>query len=59
MPKKKAAAKNDPDSLKDAGNKAFEKNNYTDAVKYYTQAIEITLQTPNHVYFANRANAYL
>ena len=25
----------------------------------YTQAIEISIQTPNHIYFANRANAYL
>ena len=33
--------------------------NFEEAVKCYTVAIEITLETPNHVYFANRANAQL
>ena len=60
MPRKKNQAKqNDPDSIKDAGNKAFMAKNFEEAVKCYTVAIEITLETPNHVYFANRANAQL
>ena len=59
---KKGKAKKDssnPESLKEAGNKAFLSKNYEEAVKHYTLAIEITMETPNHIYFANRANAYL
>ena len=36
MPKKKGASKKDPDSLKDAGNRAFGQNNYKEAINYYT-----------------------
>ena len=56
---KKKQTKNNPDSLKEAGNKAFMNKNYEEAVKQYTMAIEITLDKPNHIYFANRANAEL
>ena len=56
---KKKPAKSNPDSLKEAGNKAFANKNYEEAVKQYTMAIEITLEKPNHIYFANRANAEL
>ena len=59
MGKKKPASKNNPEALKEAGNKAFINQNYPEAVKQYTLAIEITLEKPNHVYFSNRANAYL
>ena len=60
MPKKKNQTnKNDPDAIKDAGNKAFMAKNYDEAIKCYTVAIEITLEKPNHIYFANRANAQL
>lgn len=51
--------KNNPDTLKEAGNKAFANKNYEEAVKQYTMAIEITLEKPNHIYYANRANAEL
>ena len=47
------------EQIKEAGNKAFLAKNYQEAVEMYTQAIEISLQTPNHIYYANRANAYL
>ena len=60
MPKnKKAVNKNDPDALKDAGNKAFANKNFEEAIKQYTLAIEITLDKPNHIFYANRANAQL
>lgn len=58
MPKKKAKVNtSNPESIKEAGNKAFLAKDYEEAVKQYTMAIEITLETPNHIYFANRANA--
>lgn len=56
MGKKKVINKNNPDAFKEAGNKAFAAKNFDEAIKHYTAAIEIT---PNHIYFANRANAYL
>ena len=59
MGKKKTTQKSNPDSLKEAGNKAFANKNYEEAVRQYTQAIEITIEKPNHIYFANRANAEL
>lgn len=59
MGKKKPAKTNNPDALKEAGNKAFAQKNYQEAVKQYTMAIEISQESPNHIYFANRANAYL
>jgi len=43
MPKNKKPNKNNPDSLKEAGNRAFASGNYQEAVKQYTMAIEITL----------------
>jgi hypothetical protein len=43
MPKKKII-KNNPDALKEAGNKSFAAGNFTDAIKQYTMAIEITLE---------------
>ena len=34
-------------------------NNYEEAINQYTRAIEISKANPNHIYYANRANAYL
>ena len=59
MGKKKVINKNNPDALKEAGNKAFMAGNFEEAVKQFTMAIEITIETPNHIYFANRANCFL
>ena len=56
MGKKKAVSKTNPDALKEAGNKAFGLGSFEEAIKFYTQAIELA---QNHVYYANRANAYL
>jgi tetratricopeptide (TPR) repeat protein len=56
MGKKKAVSKNNPDALKEAGNKAFQLGSFEEAIKLYTQAIEVQ---DNHIYYANRANAYL
>lgn len=58
MPKKKVN-KNNPDALKEAGNKAFACGNFQEAIKQYTMAIEITIEQPNHIFYANRANCYL
>jgi tetratricopeptide (TPR) repeat protein len=59
MGKKKPVKLNNPDTHKEAGNKAFANKHYAEAIKQYTIAIEITLEAPNHIYFANRANAEL
>ena len=66
MGKKKAAKTNanNPESLKEAGNKAFLAKDYNEAIKLYTQAIELSqaegpMVPPAHIYFSNRANAYL
>ena len=59
MPKKKKASKANPDAFKEAGNKAFVAKDFEEAIRQYTTAIEMTLEQPNHVYFANRANAQL
>ena len=45
-----------PDALKDAGNKAFKAKDYKEAVRQYTLAIN---QKENHIYYSNRAGAYL
>ena len=47
------------DVLKTAGNRAFEKKNYEEAVKQYNLAIEMSQEKPNYIYFVKRANAYL
>ena len=56
MGKKKAINKNNPEALKEAGNKAYQARNFLEAIKLYTSAIELS---QNHIYYANRANAYL
>jgi len=45
------------DAFKDKGNKAYGAGNYSEAIGFYTQAIEIDGR--NHVYFSNRSAAYL
>ena len=56
---KKKTMTNTPDSHKEAGNKAFLAKDYKEAAKHYTMAIEMSEENPNHIYFSNRANAYL
>lgn len=50
---------NDPDALNLAGQMAFKKKDYKEAVNQYTMAIEKTQEKPNALYFDNRAFAYL
>ena len=58
MPKdKKIINKNDPTALKEAGNQAYLSGKFSEAVEYYTSAIE--LDDKNHIFYANRANANL
>ena len=59
MGKKKAKAKDtdNPEAIKELGNKAFLAKDFQEAIKHYTQAIEMTQDAPNHIYFSNRANA--
>jgi hypothetical protein len=61
MGKKKPskAQANPADASKDLGNKAFTAGNYEEAVKHYSEAIDISGADASHVYFANRANAHL
>ena len=47
------------DQHKEAGNKAFLAKDFEEAVKQYSSAIELTVDNPSHIYYANRANAYL
>tara|TARA_B110000285_G_C15054166_1_gene578624 strand:+ start:125 stop:337 length:213 start_codon:yes stop_codon:yes gene_type:complete len=56
---KKTKATSASEQLKDSGNKAFAERQFDAAVDFYTQAIEKSTDKPNHVYFSNRANAYL
>ena len=42
MPKKKTVNKNNPETLKEAGNKAFMVGNFEEAEKQYTAAIELS-----------------
>jgi stress-induced-phosphoprotein 1 len=43
--------------LKALGNEAFKAKKYTDAINYFTQAIQ---QNPNdHTFFSNRSNSYV
>ena len=49
----------DAERLKVEGNKLFLEKEYDAAVLKYTRAIVYTMDNPNHIYFANRANTYL
>jgi tetratricopeptide (TPR) repeat protein len=62
MGKKKGKNQEDlknPEALKDLGNKSFALRHFDEAIKQYTSAIELSEKSPNHIYFANRANGYL
>ena len=47
------------EAAKAAGNQAFAAFKYSEAIDEYTKAIELTAAKPNHIYYSNRANAYL
>ena len=57
--KKPKATTQNPEAIKELGNKAFLAKNYQQAIEHYTKAIELTQENPNHVYFANRGNTKL
>ena len=60
MGKKKGKANtNNPESMKEIGNKAFLQKEYEEARMYYTYAIELSRENPSPVYYSNRANALL
>ena len=46
------------DQAKADGNKAMGAQNYDEALKKYTEAIELA-EKPNHIYYSNRAAVYL
>jgi len=50
----------DPEQLKGLGNDCLKKNEFDQALQYYTQAIEIAEKQnkPTHVYFSNRCATY-
>jgi import receptor subunit TOM70 len=43
-------------ALKDQGNKAFTNKNYSEAIAYYTKAIQLE---QNPVFYSNRSTCYL
>ena len=48
------------EEFKDLGNKALLKEELFEAIKLYTQAINVSVETPkNAIYYANRANVHL
>lgn len=46
----------DAETLKSKGNESFSSGNYTEAVNYFSKAIQIDNQ--NHVLYSNRSAAY-
>ena len=57
--KKKAANLDNPETVKELGNKAFLAGDFKEAISQYSNAIQMTEQNPNAIYYSNRANAYL
>ena len=57
--KKNKAGVSPADALKEKGNNSFANGRYEEAVIFYTHAIDMVKENPNHIYFANRANAWL
>ncbi|KAG7217598.1 hypothetical protein INR49_021284, partial [Caranx melampygus] len=55
--KKMAEGGNDAELLKEKANKYFKEKDYENAIKYYTEALE--LNPSNAIYFSNRSLAYL
>ena len=49
----------DSEVFKQQGNDYFRSGNFAEAVKSYTQAIEVSQQNPqNYIYYCNRATSY-
>lgn len=57
--KNKEVDLNNPEAVKEQGNKAFMAGDYQEAIRQYTIAIELTFDSPSPIYYANRANAHL
>ena len=57
--KKKAANLDNPENLKELGNKAFMGGDFKEAIKMYSAAIQMSENQPNAIYYSNRANAHL
>ena len=57
--KGKASNTDGPEAMKELGNKAFAAFQFSDALKHYSSAIELSSDSPNHVYYSNRANCFL
>ncbi|KAK7883055.1 hypothetical protein WMY93_029229 [Mugilogobius chulae] len=55
--KKMAEGSNDAEVLKEKANKYFKEKDYENAIKYYTEALE--LNPSNAIYYSNRSLAYL
>ncbi|XP_033832354.1 serine/threonine-protein phosphatase 5 [Periophthalmus magnuspinnatus] len=55
--KKMAEGSNDAELLKEKANKYFKEKDYENAIKYYTEALE--LNPSNAIYYSNRSLAYL
>lgn len=53
---KKKSSKVNPDHIKESGNRLFAQGKYQEALKMYSQALEIQ---SHHVYFSNRGNCHL
>lgn len=51
MGKAKQPKKDNPESLKEAGNRAFANHKFEEALQCYSDAIKLQ---ENHIYFANR-----
>uniref|UniRef100_A0A8C6T663 Protein phosphatase 5, catalytic subunit n=1 Tax=Neogobius melanostomus TaxID=47308 RepID=A0A8C6T663_9GOBI len=55
--KKMAEGSNDAELLKEKANTYFKEKDYDNAIKYYTEALE--LNPSNAIYYSNRSLAYL
>ncbi|XP_010770062.1 serine/threonine-protein phosphatase 5-like [Notothenia coriiceps] len=55
--KKMAEGGNDAELLKEKANKYFKEKDYENAIKYYSEALEVN--PTNAVYYSNRSLAYL
>ena len=56
-PRGRAETISPPEQLKEMGNEAFLNKEYLQAIDLYSQAIQ--LNDSNHIYYSNRANAYM
>ena len=53
-----SCGKNNPELFIEICDQIFAQKNYTGVVEHYTHAIELSQECPQHLYFANRANAH-